>query len=232
MQVFPNGQAVMATYSLQMPIIGLIAHSDNRPYQADYMDKRASDHRLRRKLVSLRLYNTYTLFGTFIADARDLIDFAGSGPLNTDDHPVVMFDAPRFAYTQQAPACQRLLAMLDQLHPEPDQILQTGRTAEASAVCDRLQAYWMARNRFLHAGVGIQPTADVEQLLDQVQNPLLSIVRQSPDFDAAYNPLLAMAKQLHRIRPEAARHLLLELKAANPMRQDAKRLLDQIGVQK
>jgi hypothetical protein len=30
-----------------------------------------------------------------------------------------------------------------------------------------------------------------------------------------------MAKQWHRINPEAARHLLLELKAANPMRQDA-----------
>lgn len=94
-----------------------------------------------------------------------------------------------------------------------------------------MNAYWDARNRFLRAGVGVRPTADVERLLAQVRDPLLSIVRESPDFDAAYNPLLAMARQLHRIHPEEARRLLMELKAANPMRQEAKILLNRIGVQ-
>ena len=56
-------------------------------------------------------------------------------------------------------------------------------------------------------------------------------MRESPDFEAAYNPLLAMAGQLKRTNPEAARSLLLELQAADPLRQDAKKLLDQIGVQ-
>jgi spermidine synthase len=61
-------------------------------------------------------------------------------------------------------------------------------------------------------------------MLRQVQEPLLSIVRESPDFEAAYNPLLAMAKELHRKKPEAARQLLIELEGANPTRQDARRL--------
>jgi hypothetical protein len=54
-----------------------------------------------RKLGSLRLYNAYTLLGTFIAAARDLIDFAGNGLLNTDNHPIVIFNAPRFAYSEE-----------------------------------------------------------------------------------------------------------------------------------
>jgi spermidine synthase len=61
-------------------------------------------------------------------------------------------------------------------------------------------------------------------MLDQVQEPLLAIVRQSPDFESAYNPLLAMAQQLHKKNPDAARRLLIELEAANPNRQDARRM--------
>ena len=230
MHVFPNGKGVLATYSLQMPIIGLIARNDEIPFRTDYMEKRAAGDQLRRKLASLRIYNTYTVFGTFIAASQDLTGFAGKGPLNTDDRPTVIFQAPKFAYAEHGPAYERLFALLDHLDPDPDQILQSEGTADGNAVHDRLKAYWDARDRFLHAGAGIRRTADVEQLLDQVRDPLLSIVRESPDFDAAYNPLLAMAGQLTRVNPEAARHLLLELQAANPLRQDAKKLLDQMGV--
>jgi spermidine synthase len=63
-------------------------------------------------------------------------------------------------------------------------------------------------------------------MLQQVQEPLLAIVRQSPDFEPAYNPLLAMAQQLHKKNPAAARRLLIELETANPNRQDAKRMRD------
>jgi spermidine synthase len=160
-----------------------------------------------------------------------LVNFAGKGPLNTDDRPVVIFQAPKFTYSGHGPAYERLFTLLDHSDPNPDEILQSGKTADANAVHARLKAYWNARNRFLHAGVGVRPTADVEPLLCQVRKPLLSIVHESPDFEAAYNPLLAMARQLNRTNPEAARGLLLDLQAADPMRQDAKKLLDQIGVQ-
>ena len=200
-------------------------------YPPDYIDKRVISDQLHRKLVSLGLSNTYTLFGTFIAGSRDLINFAGEGPLNTDDQPVVIFKAPEFAYDDDEPAYVRLLTVLDNLNPNPDQILQGIRTNDEKDVYERLSAYWAARKRFLHAGVGVKQTADVEQMLHQVQAPLLSIVRQSPDFEAAYNPLFVMARQLQRVNPEAARHLLLDLEAANPFRQDAKRMLEYLGMQ-
>jgi len=193
-------------------------------YSQDYLEQRVTNAQLHKKLVSLRLHNIYTLFGSFIAGPHDLTDFAGNGQLNTDDRPVIIFKAPQFAYTDNEPAYVRLLALMDNLNPNPNQILHVTQAADGRAVVERLTAYWAARNKFLHTGVGIKETASVEQMLHQVRGPLLSIVRESPDFEAAYYPLLTMARQLHIIKPEAARKLLIELEVANPLRQDAKKL--------
>jgi spermidine synthase len=224
MHVFPSGRAFLATYSLQTPIIGLIAGGDCTLYPSDYMEKRVTSKQLYRRLAALRLSNTYTLFGTFIAGPFDLINFAGKGPLNTDDRPIVIFKAPNYVYAGNEPAYVRLFALLDDLNPDPDQILQAASTVDERVTHARLRAYWTARNNFLHAGVGVRQTANVEQMLRQVREPLLAIVDESPDFEAAYDPLLFMARQLYRINPDAAMHLLIQLEAANPIRQDAGRL--------
>jgi spermidine synthase len=47
----------------------------------------------------------------------------------------------------------------------------------------------------------------------------------SGDFDAAYMPVLAMARQLGLKDPAAARRLLEALDQANPARSEARRLL-------
>jgi len=229
LHVFPDGKGVLATNSLQTPIIGLISSNGDRLYPADYIERRAADGRLRRRLASIRLHNTYTLFGSFIAGPGDLLCFAGKGPLNTDDHPVVIYQAPEFAYAANEPPYVRLLAFLDHLHPLPHQILQEAETDAEKVVHDRLSAYWAARNKFLRTGVGVNRTESVEGMLRQVRDPLLSIVRESPDFEAAYNPLLAMAERLHPINPETARRLLFELEDANPARQDARKLRESLG---
>ena len=225
MHVFPDGRGFIATYSLKTPIVGLVSNGGhNVRYPTDYMNKRITGPLLARKLASLRLDSNYTLFGNFIAGPRELIDFAGPGLLNTDDRPLIIFKAPQFAYTGNAPAYERLFALLDTSHPEPDQILKSARTAEERAVHNRLKAYWAARNRFLHAGVGVNQTVSLEKMLDQVKNPLLAIVRESPDFEAAYDPLLAMAHQLYETNPDAAQRLLRELEEVNPLRQEARQL--------
>jgi spermidine synthase len=224
LHVFPDGKGFLATYSLQTPIFGLISGCSTTGYPLDYMEKRLSSDALHRRLVALRLNSIYALFGTYLASPGDLRDFAGEGSMNIDNRPVIIFKAPKFAYNENEPAYVRLLALVDTLNPDPEQLLQKGKTDEARAIHDRLRAYWTARDRFLHAGVGVRQTASVERMLDQVQEPLLAIVRQSPDFESAYNPLLAMAQQLHKKNPDAARRLLIELEAANPNRQDARRM--------
>jgi len=136
-----------------------------------------------------------------------------------------MFEAPRFVYAPQEPASKRLIALIDSLAPVVADVLPAAEDREDREARDRLAAYWAARNRFLHAGVGVPRTGDLIELLTYVREPLLEVVRMSPDFDPAYRPLLAMAQSLVRIDPSAGRNLVVQLIDANPGRTEARRIL-------
>ena len=85
----------------------------------------------------------------------------------------------------------------------------------------RLAAYRLARDRFIDLGRGVQPAADVRQMLAQVREPLLLVLRSSPDFRPAYDPLLRMAGALTRIDAPAGQALLTELMQRQPTRPEA-----------
>jgi spermidine synthase len=221
LHVFPDGVAFIATYSLETPIVGLVAGNSPLAYPPDYVAQRVGSEALYGKLQMYRLHRPYALLGGFIAGSQDLARFSTHAPLNTDDRPVVIFQAPRFAYSQKESAATRLLELIDHMAPSPQNILNLKQGPQQQRISERLAGYWRARNRFLKAGVGIGQTADVRQMLSQVQKPLLSIIRESPDFDAAYDPLIGMAQRLNAINPEAAQKLLLELESANPDRPEA-----------
>ena len=62
-------------------------------------------------------------------------------------------------------------------------------------------------------------------MLAQVREPLLSVLRVSPDFRPAYDPLFSMASALARTDPSGARTLLNELTRIQPARSEATRAL-------
>ena len=222
-QVFPEGRLHLAHYSLDAPIVGLIGFEGAAPgYAADWLERRAVPAALGARLESIRLASTWDLLGTALAGPPDLAAFAGSGPLNTDDRPVVTYTAPRFAYGSREPAADCLVALIDAFGA-------SGAAVIAAADRGRLGAYIDARNGFVRAGRGIAPTADVHALVRAAREPLLAAVRTSADFSAAYNPLLAMAGRLHDSDPEGARVLLQELDAAQPGRREARDLLAQFA---
>lgn len=111
----------------------------------------------------------------------------------------------------------------------PTKVLGPLRDAEDTETQKRLAACWTACDQFLRVGVAVKETDDVQQLLSQLKEPLLAIVRQSRDFDAAYNPLLAMAYQLCKIDAKGAEQLLVDLEKANPSRDDVRLLLLRTG---
>jgi spermidine synthase len=229
LHVFPEGEAFLAQYSLKMPILGLVASTKPLRYPPDWLEKQVQDSHLRDRLEDVHLPNSLALFGLFLAGSGDLRAFAGPGPLNTDDRPVVMFTAPLFVYSRQEPPAARLLALLEHLHPQPRDILQTALTPAADSQQARLASYWQARQRFLQAGVGVEEAADPRKMLAEVREPLLRIVRQDQDFAPAYDPLLVLAWRLSRTEPLAARDLLQELEQANPNRPDARKLREYLS---
>ncbi len=229
LHVFPEGSAVLAHFSLQTPIVGLVAGLTPLRYPSDWLERRVQDGALHASLEYLRLQDSLALFGNFLAASDDLRNFAGAGPLNTDDRPVVIFEAPHFAYARQEPPSVRLLSLMEQLQPRPRDILQPAQKAPEVSQPERLAAYWEARRCFLRAGVGVENTQDPWKLLQAVREPLLAIVRRCQDFTPAYDPLLFLARSISRQNPLAARELLLDLERANPQRQDARKLRESLG---
>lgn len=85
----------------------------------------------------------------------------------------------------------------------------------------RLARYWDARNRHLAAGRHVRPSADVREMLAQVRAPLLQVLRSSPDFRPAYDPLLTMAGALWPHDPAGACTLFDDLVRLQPARPEA-----------
>ncbi len=93
--------------------------------------------------------------------------------------------------------------------------------APGSDAPERLAAYRAARNRFIEIGRDVVPTRDVRRMLAQVGEPLLGVLRTSPDFRPAYDPLQRMATALARSDPGAARTWFDALARLRPVRGDA-----------
>jgi spermidine synthase len=224
--VYPDGWALLATNSLETPVVGLVAILDADRFDVGRVRARLADSANALGLAGFGIDDEFALLGSFIAGPRALARFAGDAPLNTDDHPVVAYRAPRITYVPDSTAGDRLIALLRELQISPDEV---ARTAEPGWE-NRLAAYWTARDRFIEAGRGVQPTADVRRMLAQVREPLLSVLRTSPDFRPAYDPLLQMALALAEVDAAAAGALLVELSQIQPARPEAAQALQELSV--
>jgi spermidine synthase len=217
--VYPDGKALLATYSLETPVLGLITQADGGGIDpARVRGRLATAERPSSDPAAFGFLDDLSVLGTFIAGPRALTRFASEAPLNTDDHPIVAHRAPRATYVPEAEPGARLVALLEALSIEPAELLAAPYDA---AWAHRLAAYWAARDRFVAAGRDVEVTADARSMLAQVQEPLLDSLRISADFRPAFDPLLAMALALARTDPDAARPLLVDLQRIQPAREEA-----------
>src|SRR5215510_5792518 len=218
---FPSATAYLAQFSVETPLIALIGTQAPSAYPADWLSRRVEDDALRARLTALDLKDEIALFGLYLAGASELRSFAGDGPLNSDDRPVVAAQAPRAAYATADTPGARLLTLLGALHPQPSDVLDSTDAAALRQLSD----YWRARDRFLAIGVHTLEQGNPRDLIAEIAPQLIEVVQMSGKFDAAYMPIIAMARQLGLRDPKAARRLLEALDLANPARPEARRLL-------
>ncbi len=131
----------------------------------------------------------------------------------------VSYRAPRITYASDSLPRDRLIALLHEVEITPDELMVSWPEDEQWR--SRLSPYWAARNRFIEVGRDIRPTPDARRMLAQLREPLLSVLRISPDFRPAYDPLMQMARGLVRMDPAAARSVLGELQRTQPARPEA-----------
>jgi spermidine synthase len=195
-------------------------------HQLDLDTLRLAGTALPQHLADFGLADEWALFGGFVAGPQSLARWSAGAALNTDDRPVVAYRAPRITYAPDSLPRDRLKALLGHVGIAPTDLL--GADGDPAGR-QRLAAYWSARDDFIAIGQQVRPSDDVRQLLVQVRDPLLSVLRTSPDFRPAYDPLLRMAGALGRSDPVAARRLLSDLALTQPARPEAGEMLRTIS---
>jgi spermidine synthase len=223
--VYPGGWALLASNSLQTPVLGLVARADGGRFDVASLRNRLARNGFAEPLTAFGIDDEFALLGAFIAGPRALSRFAGTAPANTDDRPVVAYGAPRITYAPDSQPAQRLSALLHELFLDPSELVESGIGSDWT---QRLAAYDRARDRFIEAGRNVTPSTDARAMLAQVQAPLLEVLRTSPEFRPAYDPLLRMASALRRDDPEAARKLLDDLALIQPARPEARALRSEL----
>lgn len=226
--VYPSGWAMIASNSLDTPVLGLVARGDRLRFDVPVVHERLTHLAVPQWLPALGLEDELAVLGSFALGPAALRRLAGSAALNTDDHPVVAYSAPRITYAPDSSPRDRLIQLLREPSLDPAELIAPPRDPTWSS---RLAAYWTARERYVESGRDVRPSARVEDMLAQVREPLLDVLRVSPDFRPAYDPLLAMAKALASSDVSGARQLLGELARLQPSRTEAAGLLTLLGEQ-
>jgi spermidine synthase len=216
---------VLATNSLDTPVVGLVARRDGERFDVSEVRERLHATETMLRLGDFGIADDLALLGSFIAGPRALERFAAGAPLNTDDRPVVAYRAPRITYAADSLPRDRLIALLHAVEIGPHELLAAPVDAAWGA---RVAAYRSARDLFIEAGRAVRPTSDVRRMLAQVREPLLAVLETSPDFRPAYDPLLRMAVDVGRDDAAAARVLLAELERVQPGRPEAAQALREL----
>lgn len=203
LQAFPDGAALLASNSLDTPTLGLVGRARATRFQPAAHPELAA---------RFGLADDFAVLGSFIADAAALRRLAVGAPLNTDDRPWVAYRAPRVTYAPDSTPRDRLLDLLGQLDVDAATLL----ALPDATLANRLNAYTQARRSYLDLGRRTTPSADPAVMLARVGPPLLAVLRQSPDFQPAAEPLRRLAQALAARDPAAARGLLTALNDIRP----------------
>lgn len=217
LDVYPTGSAWLAHFSLQTPMLALCGSQAAIMPDPAVLTVRMNDPAARAALRRTGLTTPMDLLGLYAGGSRSLAAYAGPGPRNTDDFPVVTLDAQRNVRALAAPPADLLLAVLHGL--------TSPMGPDATQFAERLRAYWRARDRFIEAGAAL-PAG--RALMDAAIPGLLEAVRLSAEFEPAYGPLMQMARSLIATDRTAGRALLQAIDAAAPTRGDARSLLARI----
>lgn len=218
---FPDAQAWWLDWNADTPVLGLIGGATNRR-DAQWLERRRdASPALAAELRRLALTDSVRLFGRLAADNATLRRFAADAPLNTDDHPRVMFESPRrlrgSVLTLQA------LAEVRARWSACDVRAATGLAPVAGGWVERVERFRRAGDEFV---LGL--IADAQGDRAGAVERYVRSAELSEDFTAGYAQCLTWAAMQAGTRPEAARALLERLVAAQPRRAAARELLERL----
>lgn len=224
---FERGAVCMAYFNLDTPVLGLLGVVGEGAYLRTTASPPRESAALSAALRSVDLATAVELYGTLIGDLGTLDSLVRDVPaVNTDDHPVVTFLAPRRAYLATNPGPELMLTLLQTARgvaaPGTMPALDRGRDA-LSDFEQRVLSYRAARDEFLmgqQAARAGDPSGAAEFWLGSLA--------YSSDFDPAYGALMLLSREQARKGVGPVHLWLREAARLRPERPEARALLRQL----
>lgn len=226
-EVFPHTHAFLLRYNADTPVLGLVGSRRSLQFDTGYFERRTQDSRLREQLKPLVLNDPIQFFGTWFADAEWLKKISEGARINTDDKPVVLFQAPNTLMGKPQPGHALLATLLDKPRPIPDSLFDGAARDAGRDWLDRLVRFQKARDLYLR---GLIADTSGPTRASEAEAAFLESARLSRDFTSGYAQLLARASAQAKSNPNSARQLLNQLIEARPDRPVAKELKDRLGL--
>lgn len=219
--VFPHVEAWVASFDIEYPALALVGSEvPHRPDLARLDERITASATLRQQLAEAAIHEPRLLLAHFLAGPAFLQDWSGSGAVNSDDHPRLLFAAPAFTYERGRPPQRTLRELHEALH-------RSNRTSDLPlpATDARTRAMLDARDTYLRA-VLQSNHGDTDVIIDG----LVEAVRNSADFTLAYAHAANLALKQARRDPIRARRWLEALHEARPERREARHLLRKLDL--
>jgi spermidine synthase len=217
---FADTRAFLLHFNVDIPALALLGAPDPIRLPGGWFEQRLADAGLRERLRGVGLERPLNLLGCFAASPQALRRFAGDAPASTDNHPVVLFAAPRFTIQRDAPPHALLLTFLERCRAKPEELAALLSLAGDPAPVATLADFLAARDLYL---TGLVEEAD-GRLSAAIESYLRS-ARRSLHFTPAYARCVTIIQMLAGTDYERARQLYLRLEAAQPAQPLGRRML-------
>ncbi len=183
LSVFPDSHAILGSYSLNTPVIALIAGS--KPLSVDLT--KANQLISRHNNIQMAVENVEDLAATYLMDGQQLAAYSGEGPLNSDLFPRLLFHAPKAIYTPNAEKAAANIQELRQFRKAfPSQIFKFKNDASRQ----RAHKAWQAAGIFLEGKEAMRQGNNQKALQD-----CLRAYQIDPDFSPSRGKLFEYALQ-------------------------------------
>ena len=220
LETFSESRAFLLHFNVDIPALALVGTPDPLRLPLDWFDQRIADSELRTRLRGVGLERSINLLGCFAADATALKRFASDAPSSTDNHPVILFAAPRFTVRRDVPPHELLLSFLEACRPGPTELAASGLVNGDAGLAATLSEFIAARDVYLKGlveeGAGRLPAA-IEAYLESA--------RRSMQFTSGYARCVTIIQVMAGTDREQAKKLFQRLEEAQPAQPLGRNLL-------
>lgn len=203
---FPHAEAWLGSFGVKYPVIALVGSESSRNLDLEVLEQRMGNQGVRKDLARSAIRHPVQFLGHHLADDKRLRDFVRGAVVNTDDFPLVLFEAPRFTFQRGQPGHVTLQALIETFRPTEGMF-----NAHSGTLASRAKDFVEARQDYLHAEIAFS-TGNRDNGIELLFNAL----NKSGEFTLAYAQLINVSRQLGKTDSKRAEEILARLKRDYP----------------